>query len=190
MKITRHKDAKAQGLYLYYTGRLCRNGHDSPRYTSSGGCVECIKEKGAANKSEKASYDKNRYLQKADQIKERMRKWRAANSEKHVAAAKAWVCANPEKRKAVIKAYKARRRQVESGGDGYAEVMQWERAAPKVCYWCGTDCQGSYHVDHYTPLSKGGLHVISNLVIACPSCNLRKSAKDPYVFAASMGRLF
>lgn len=190
MNIIRHKDARANGLYLYYTGRPCRNGHDSPRYTSSGGCAACLKTKAEASKALKAKYDKERYSQSSERVKQRMRNWRAANSARHVAAAKEWATANPEKRKAVIKAYKNRRRQLEVGGDSTSVLMAWERSVPKYCHWCKSKCENNYHVDHYQPLSKGGMHVVDNLVISCPPCNLRKSAKDPYEFAASLGRLF
>lgn len=33
------------GEKLYFTGKKCRHGHLSPRYTSSSNCVECIEEK-------------------------------------------------------------------------------------------------------------------------------------------------
>jgi 5-methylcytosine-specific restriction endonuclease McrA len=39
-------------------------------------------------------------------------------------------------------------------------------------------CRGPFeHVDHVKPLSKGGLHGLSNLRPACKDCNLRKHAK-------------
>jgi len=62
------------------------------------------------------------------------------------------------------------------------QQIQWEKSQTKYCYWCGTNCESDYHVDHYFPLSKGGEHEESNLVIACPMCNLSKSTKDPEVF--------
>lgn len=31
------------GLRTYRTGRICRAGHDAERYTSTGGCVECLR---------------------------------------------------------------------------------------------------------------------------------------------------
>jgi 5-methylcytosine-specific restriction endonuclease McrA len=86
--------------------------------------------------------------------------------------------------------YKARRRAQEAGGDSTAAVAAWVAAAPKVCHWCGIPCTAGYHVDHYVPLSKGGKHAVSNLVIACGPCNLRKNAKCPYEFARTFGRLF
>jgi 5-methylcytosine-specific restriction endonuclease McrA len=116
--------------------------------------------------------------------------YRASRPEQCAANAIKWIRQNPEKRKSISKAYKARRRMQESGGDSTADIHKWEMAAPKVCYWCDKKCSKVYHVDHYQPLAKGGRHVIGNLVIACPPCNLKKNAKDPFKFAASMGRLF
>lgn len=39
--------ASQLGLPLYYTGKPCTRGHHSPRYTSSGNCIECIEQKRA-----------------------------------------------------------------------------------------------------------------------------------------------
>jgi len=41
MKIVSRKEAKAQGLKRYFTGKPCKNGHISERYTSGGHCVDC-----------------------------------------------------------------------------------------------------------------------------------------------------
>ena len=48
MDIVTRKDAKAQGLTRYFTGKPCPHGHISERMTSSGGCVACLKEKQSA----------------------------------------------------------------------------------------------------------------------------------------------
>lgn len=36
-------------------------------------------------------------------------------------------------------------------------------------------------IDHVVPLSKGGLHTISNLVLACKPCNCSKREKEVYL---------
>lgn len=42
MEILERKLAISLGLNTYYTGRVCKNGHLSYRYTESGTCSECI----------------------------------------------------------------------------------------------------------------------------------------------------
>jgi hypothetical protein len=34
--------ARAAGLFKYYSGAPCRNGHDTLRYTASGACIACV----------------------------------------------------------------------------------------------------------------------------------------------------
>lgn len=47
------------------------------------------------------------------------------------------------------------------------------------CFWCGLSLEGVAHRDHVQPLARGGLNHVSNLVWACPPCNLDKSASEP-----------
>lgn len=85
--------------------------------------------------------------------------------------------------------YKHNRRKNAIGGDSVKRISVWAKSQEKKCYWCGVRCN-DYHIDHYIPLSLGGLNVIENLVISCKICNLSKGPKDPQGFAFSMGRLF
>lgn len=126
------------------------------------------------HKARKAEQVKRRYEKKADEIKAYIRRWQKAN---------------PEKVSAYKATNKAARRCATGAGMSGAELSAWKRKQAKVCYWCGAKCARKYHVDHYTPLKKGGRHEASNLVIACPTCNLRKHAKDPLMFAREVGRL-
>lgn len=41
------------------------------------------------------------------------------------------------------------------------------------CMYCGVIC-GSVHIEHMTPISRGGMHEIDNLTVACPDCNRQK----------------
>jgi 5-methylcytosine-specific restriction endonuclease McrA len=63
------------------------------------------------------------------------------------------------------------------------EAQRWRCA---VCSVCITGC---YHMDHINPISKGGEHVPGNIQLLCPSCNLRKNAKDPIKFMQERGFL-
>ena len=40
---TNRREAFVQGSQFFFTGRPCRRGHVTNRYTSSGVCVECNK---------------------------------------------------------------------------------------------------------------------------------------------------
>lgn len=48
------------------------------------------------------------------------------------------------------------------------------------CAICGifVDCDENYHIDHMKAWSKGGVTELYNLQLLCPSCNLRKGARD------------
>jgi 5-methylcytosine-specific restriction endonuclease McrA len=173
---------------LTYAGRQCVNGHDGLRYTKGGGCVNCYAELAAS--PEKKAYDRLYFTTNSDRIRRRTKLYYARTSEQRAVATKRWAEANREKVRVIKDAYKSRRRAKEKAGDPTAKIYAWKISAIKKCYWCGVWCRNRYHVDHYEPLSKGGLHVVTNLVIACPRCNQKKSAKDPYEFAASVGRLF
>lgn len=184
----RERQAALKSGAKTYRGTRCPHGHSGLRYTSGGGCVECAASYSSSDS--KKQYDYTYFRRNRDRILERSRQYALKNADKIRAYAGRWNAANPSRRKSIIKSYKARRRQQERGGDSTATIHAWEKAAPKVCHWCGVKCRRLYQVDHYVPLAKGGRHVVSNLVIACRKCNLRKSARDPYVFAAMMGRLF
>jgi len=134
------------------------------------------KEKRIAEKDKKREYD-------------RARRERLGNEDAQ-ARAKEWAKNNPEKRRAITFNYDSKRRAREAHGVSGKALADWTAEQSKICYWCGVKCEDSFHVDHYQPLAKGGLHELDNLVIACPTCNLTKSAKDPIEFAHTKGRLF
>jgi len=85
-----------------------------------------------------------------------------------------------------------KRRYKVKKGDATTSQIEELISNTRVCYWC--KCKLSkkskdIHIDHYIPLSRGGDHTIGNLVTTCPTCNLKKNAKDPLKFANELGRL-
>lgn len=170
----------------FYTGRPCPKGHPGLRRASFGTCIAC--EKAISSSVAKKEYDRRRVKANVEKISKQGRARYQANVEARKAAAAEWACNNRSARRSISKSYKARRRQHEEGGDSTAAIHAWERAQEKVCYWCRKPCAVAYHVDHYFPLARGGTHAISNLVISCPTCNMRKGAKNPLDFAALIGR--
>jgi hypothetical protein len=58
-----------------------------------------------------------------------------------------------------------------------------------LCFWCGNSLGGRAHRDHVYPLASGGANDVSNLVMACPPCNLDKSSKHPLKWLAITKRI-
>ena len=58
----------------------------------------------------------------------------------------------------------------------------------ETCYYCGNFTERKDRtVDHKLSLSQGGLHSVSNLVMACRSCNCSKRHKTPEEFFEYLG---
>ncbi len=52
-----------------------------------------------------------------------------------------------------------------------------------ACYYCRADLHDiPIHIDHKTPVSRGGNHRIENLCVACSTCNLQKGTQTDYEF--------
>lgn len=197
------KNAEKLGLYRYFTGIPCKRGHIEFRYTNNTTCYGCVttEEYTAAQSARaKAKYweDPASAIAKCIEARKKnpeasaayAKKWQAANKDKIRAAEAARKARDPEAYLLVYRGHASRRRARKRGGMSVPEFVAWVKAQKKVCYWCERKCTKDYHVDHYHPLVKGGKHEASNLVIACARCNQTKSAKDPYLFAKSVGRLF
>lgn len=196
MKIISRAEAKALGQLRYFTGKPCKHGHISERGTTGGCCIECatIARERPENREKVNARSRKKYAENSEARAERLaygKAYREANREKFTQWMAEWRAKNPEQARLHRRIAESKRRARKAGvSDGDDAIRAWVQSAKKICYWCNTKCADEYHVDHYQPLSKGGEHRISNLVIACPTCNLRKNAKDPLEFAASVGRLF
>lgn len=199
-------EAKAAGLKRYFTGKPCPKGHVADRGVGDGACVICKAEdsrrryEANPDAAREAARERARRSREANPEAHReakrqsSRRWREANPEAHREISRRWREANRESHREAMREhgrrwYKANREsyrannrkraaRVKEGATG-AEVQRWVRTEPKECLWCGADCANEYHIDHVTPLSRGGSHEIWNLAIACRDCNLRKSAAPP-----------
>jgi 5-methylcytosine-specific restriction endonuclease McrA len=63
------------------------------------------------------------------------------------------------------------------------ELQKWQ------CVICKIPIAKKYHIDHIYPLAKGGQHEPLNLQLLCPTCNVKKSAKDPITYMQELGFL-
>ncbi len=103
---------------------------------------------------------------------------------------KAMEYSKTKKGKEIQKNKKYRRRSITQQGDVTTLQLMWLKDNAKVCYWCDYSLKKvKVHIDHYIPLSKGGEHTLSNLVVSCQRCNQQKCAKEPLKFANEIGKL-
>lgn len=108
--------------------------------------------------------------------------------EKTKAYTKAWRAANPEQARA--QSALRRTRQYEAEGSYTREdVKKLLELQGRRCAICSIKLTSKYHVDHITPLARGGSNWPTNLQITCPSCNFQKNARDPIEFMQSRGML-
>ena len=78
---------------------------------------------------------------------------------------------------------KNRRNQAELKQDLKPELARYKR-----CAYCESPLKfQDSHIDHITPVSKGGLGTLSNTVLVCSKCNLSKKAKTLRRFCADAG---
>lgn len=74
---------------------------------------------------------------------------------------------------------KGNNRRAAPGSFTAADIREIRKAQGNRCYICGKKLK-KFHVDHFIPIALGGTNDPGNLRLACPRCNLSKSAKHPH----------
>ena len=124
------------------------------------------------------------YRRRVDQIGKaqlaaHFREWRARNPERFAELQRESYRRNYEKNysRYLTNARNWRaRRSLADGSHTREEVQQMVRDQGRICAYCEASLNGSYHVDHMIPLSRGGRNDWTNLAIACENCNLSKGS--------------
>lgn len=141
-----------------------------------------------ANKEKKAEYRQTN----KEKITASKVKYREANKENIAARAAEYHKANKEKileyrqaNKEAYQNYKSKRRALKNNSGGTFTQQEFKALIEDYdnrCYYCLNEHTETPHADHFIPLSKRGNNFISNIVPACPRCNLSKNAKMPQKF--------
>ena len=193
-------EAKALGLKRYFTGKPCKHGHVTERFTISKSCVECYNMCQAKRRSLPENKEKVRaasrksYLANREKVLEKGRIRNATgynkeyyykNTDKFIECVKAWIKSNPERRKV----YRNNRR-CSVGSASKQDIDKIRDAQLQKCAICKT-CLKKHgeHIDHIMPLAMGGTGYPANLQLLCPTCNRRKGAKDPIAYMQELGML-
>jgi 5-methylcytosine-specific restriction endonuclease McrA len=133
-----------------------------------------------------AESEKQRHAEWVEANKERVSKLNARSRAKHLDKRKEYergwrqrnrarILAKNRARKALIRAADR-----EIYGDAELHAMWTEQGG--ACFYCHTPLFGVYHVEHKTPLSRGGTDRLTNICLACPTCNLRKGSRTAEEF--------
>ena len=196
------KNAKnREYMVTYYAKNRAKVLDDSRQYYQNNKekKSEYDKARREANKEKIAAYKKKYAEQNKDALKEKGKIFREQNKERIAAGIKRCKTANRAKYNAIMRRYiktpkgsagkaavSEKRRAVKKQatmGDLkaiYDWLQEWKQRESACCHWCKDSFNPSQcHVDHVIPLSKGGAHCLSNLVIACAKCNLSKGSKLP-----------
>lgn len=207
MEIISRQEAIAKNLKEYFTGKPCKYGHLVPKHTKNSTCIECQKIRisnwQARNKKICATNNRKLYLKQKQlgltwyhknkkAALEYNKKYRSVNRELIRSIQKSYVECHPEKRAETSRTSARNRRAkvLDAGGvHSHNDVLSIYFAQKGRCAYCKVKVGKKYHVDHIVPISKGGTNGRDNLQICCPTCNLRKNAKDPIEFAQELGFL-
>lgn len=144
-------------------------------------------EKYQKNRSEVIEKSKQYYSENRLNVIARTRAYREANADAIRAAGRKYYQENSEIRKASNHRMRAQRNKAE-GRYTADDIRNLKIKQKNTCACCRIKLT-AYHIDHINPLSKGGNNWPENLQLLCPSCNQRKSNKDPIEFMQLNGYL-
>lgn len=152
------------------------------------------------NNAERRRQTQARYREENyDRLKEKVRKWRAENPDRmrerrkryyadhkaeELSYAVYWRTENYEKYLAHKRNSSSRRRGA-PGKYGVADIEAMYKDQGEVCAYCEAPLRGVFHIDHMTPICRGGTNDWTNLALTCPACNLRKNRQTVEEFFAT-----
>jgi 5-methylcytosine-specific restriction endonuclease McrA len=116
------------------------------------------------------------------------KRWAKERPEYNVLKTIRWQKRYPERQRALRMNRRARMKGAQGSHTGQ-EVLDLLKSQKSLCVYCRISLKKKYHKDHIVALAKGGTNDIKNIQLLCPTCNMRKNAKDPVRFAQEMGML-
>lgn len=124
----------------------------------------------------KLATNKRHFQKQSEKIAIYKQAWVERNRDKTRAASKRWREAHPLKKRADCLTRIARKRNA-PGTFTKSDISRLYKMQGGKCKYCNLPLDGGYHLDHVIPISRGGTNFASNIVLACPSCNLSKGDK-------------
>lgn len=186
-RCTQCKELKASTPEYFY---LKRDGGDKLRSI----CKVCNGANGKANYlahiEERKAYGHEYNAIHAERIRAYARRHYQENIDYYTQRNRRYVVENAEKCKIYRethleqrRAYNGKRRALKKASQGSftpRQIQEQYQRQKGECYYCHKKVAKDYHIEHIIPVSRGGSNDISNIVIACPTCNMRKQDKLPH----------
>lgn len=200
------------------TTKVCtRCGRELPTSAFPGRSARCMacraeyaRERYAEDPTKRLEAGKKWRDANPDKVRAASKRWREEHPDKVRAASKKWREAHPDRvaecqaryrekhpdrvREANKRRWSERRTEERArNARHYAARRQaqtsglWEKQGG-MCYYCGADLSDGYHVDHFIPRARGGPDEPENLVLSCPTCNMKKHTTMPDEFIARLER--
>ena len=145
----------------------CIYPQNAPRTGYNKGC-RCLRCK-AANTKEMQQY-RSKYRKKYNKM---MQKWREKNREKDSFYSRRWAKKNRPKKNAYKGAWRSKTKLLTLPKEERKKIVKIYEECRNISKLTGIP----HHVDHIIPVSKGGLHISSNLQILTAEENLKKGNK-------------
>ncbi len=132
-------------------------------------------------KEEMREYDKQYHEGHKEWHHKQHKQYYLSNREERIANQQQY--AKTSQGRMVHKAHNHKRKAQKRASQGAYTAQQLQEQMHRQkskCYYCKVKLSKVWHADHVVPLSRGGSNDISNIVIACPTCNMRKHARLPH----------
>ena len=158
-------------------------------------CRNVTRAKRRKEHPEQLSEERRRYRQRHPEKKELTKAWHKANPEQYQASKTQWGRDNPAKKSASNKKWakknpdKLRAKDSKRRALKRSQLGLWWGLIPQLipamlqmqndsCAYCRRPFgEEGYHLEHMTPIARGGSHGFDNVVLAHPQCNQQKGKK-------------
>ena len=207
------KEAIETGSKRYFTGKPCKRGHVTTRFSSTKQCSECLSDqvlmwragnndkllasgrksalkRRLTNPEQVRASKRKSWVNNLEKCRKQSRDWGRKNAQAARERARNWHANNLDR----ARANRHNRRSIERSADGShtaSDIVRIRAAQRDRCAMpgCQIKLNGKGHLDHIIALSKGGSNWPNNLQFLCAPCNLSKHDRDPIEFAQSLGLL-
>lgn len=140
------------------------------------------------NRDKLKEYNKIYYIENIEKFKIYNKEYCSAHKEEAIERVRRY--RETPKGKSSKKNYEHKRRTEKRKGDVSTNQLLELIEKSSECYWCKESLSDKVtHIDHLVPLSRGGLHTISNLRVTCSKCNLKKGNKTPEEYLDYINRI-